>query len=275
LQWAVPRELLWAIIFTLAVFVVGLWPSHYPYSQAPKIDAQQQAKDSVGGQDTPSHTPSAQIDAAGSQQNQHRGENAPETTVLGIKPGEWLLGIVTWMLWFATFRLVKGADETSKRQLRAYLSMNPKIFSNFVTGGFVRIEFLQKNHGQTPAFNITHVFEIAILPNPLPKGFVFPAPTWKVDTNHTVFPASDAKAWFNRGVPLTAADVAMVQASTHKIHIWGVTTYLDAFQRTQTTKFSAGVGGPDFVQSQLLAQSGNLNGPPWIWEFESEHNHAT
>jgi hypothetical protein len=27
-----------------------------------------------------------------------------------VQPGEWLLGIVTWMLWLATARLVTNAD---------------------------------------------------------------------------------------------------------------------------------------------------------------------
>jgi hypothetical protein len=166
-----------------------------------------------------------------------------------------LLFFATIALWLATRKLVKGADDTGRRQLRAYLSMSPKLFSNFVAGSFVQIEFLQRNHGQTPAFNITHIFDIAVFPTPLPIGFVFPAPTWIVDSNHTIFPADDAKGWFNRGVPVTATEVAGVAAYTHKIHIWGVTTYRDAFQKTRETKFSASVGGANFVQAQLLAST--------------------
>jgi hypothetical protein len=48
-------------------------------------------------------------------------QQALDVSILGIKPGEWLIGIVTWMLWYATGRLVTGADRTAERQLRAYV----------------------------------------------------------------------------------------------------------------------------------------------------------
>ena len=197
------------------------------------------------------------------------------TVSVPIKKWAAAAALVAAAFWLATRSLVRGANDTGRRQLRAYLSVNPKKSANFVTGGFVRFEFLERNHGQTPAFNINQIFEIAVLPNPLPAGFVFPSSTRRVDTNHTIFPADEAIGWFNAGTASTAAEVASVAAYTHKIHIWGVTTYLDAFKNIRETKFSASVGGQNFVQAQLLGQSGNFNGPPWNWEYESEHNDAT
>jgi hypothetical protein len=56
----VPRELLWAIVFSLAVFVAALWPSQYPYSQTPEIKTEQQSDSAAKSQPESNHraTPS-------------------------------------------------------------------------------------------------------------------------------------------------------------------------------------------------------------------------
>jgi hypothetical protein len=55
----------------------------------------------------------------------HHGE--PSNEILGVKYGEWLmiaatiaLWVATMGLWLATSHLVKSADKTAERQLRAY-----------------------------------------------------------------------------------------------------------------------------------------------------------
>jgi hypothetical protein len=153
-MWPLPRELLWALIGSLAIVVAALWPSHYPYSQAPKVHPQQQTKDSIGGQDSSHRTPSSPIEGASEQNRQHGGEHTAETTILGIKPGEWLLGIVTWMLWLATVRLVTNADKTAERQLRAYIGIEDVkiLYANEEWQPNIRITY--KNFGKTPAYNL-------------------------------------------------------------------------------------------------------------------------
>ncbi|UGA47441.1 hypothetical protein HU230_0015955 [Bradyrhizobium quebecense] len=155
-MWPLPRELLWAIIVALAIAVVSLWPLKYPYSQAPSIQTQQQTKDSVGGHDATQHGPAAPVDATGEQKDQHGGEHASEVTVLGIKPGEWLLGIVTWMLWLATARLVANADKTAARQLRAYVFVSDAFIRNLNGPEVPVIHVCLKNYGQTPAYKLTN-----------------------------------------------------------------------------------------------------------------------
>ena len=110
----VPRELLWAIIMSLAIALVAEWPFSSP---------------------------------------------TPEHAILGIKPGEWLLVVVTWMLWAATSRLVKGADRTAGRQLRAYIYVEKTNFRSLVPQGW-EITYRIKNFGQTPAHNV-RLFSIA------------------------------------------------------------------------------------------------------------------
>jgi hypothetical protein len=52
----------------------------------------------------------------------------------GIKLGEALLVVVTWMLWAATRQLVKGADRTAERQLLAYVYIEDTRFKSTETG---------------------------------------------------------------------------------------------------------------------------------------------
>jgi hypothetical protein len=46
----------------------------------------------------------------------HTAELAP----LGVKPGEWLIGLATLLLWFATQMLVREAKATSSAPMRLF-----------------------------------------------------------------------------------------------------------------------------------------------------------
>ena len=73
----------------------------------------------------------------------------------------------TLALWVATKRLVQGADDTARRQLRAYVGLE-KISITFVgspPNAVARIEY--KNFGKTPAYKIACRLYLASRPNPL------------------------------------------------------------------------------------------------------------
>jgi hypothetical protein len=52
--------------------------------------------------------------------------------ILGVKPGEWLLFLATLGPWFATWWLVKGAEQTVERQLRVYVHVVSSTVSNLL-----------------------------------------------------------------------------------------------------------------------------------------------
>jgi hypothetical protein len=133
--WSVPRELLWALIGALVIAIVALWPTQYPYRQAPKINAQHQTENGISGTDPAQHRPAPQVDPSREYERQHSGQNAAEISILGIKPGEWLLSIVTLMLWGATVGLVRSAERTAERQLRAYFDLKSASVLDFVENG--------------------------------------------------------------------------------------------------------------------------------------------
>jgi hypothetical protein len=147
------------------------------------------------------------------------GESHVHGEILGVKYGEWLLFLATVGLWWATWRLVIGADRTAERQLRAYVSVEPTIVYNFGTAALIMIGVDVQNHGETPAGIIFHDFETALLPNPLPGNFVFPVPSRRLDTNNSLFPKSKVPVRFNHDNLLTPAEVADIGSDVRRFHI--------------------------------------------------------
>jgi hypothetical protein len=279
-MWPFPRELLWALIIALSIALIAIWPSRQFGENVPKNNPQQQSEHTISDDEAPQKYPPPKIDNGGNPQYQNTHENSSEITILGIRPGEWLLGIVTWMLWFATVRLVQGADKTAERQLRAYVSVEPKIVYNFGSTNLIIIGVETKNHGQTPATEISHDFSTGLLPNPLPGGFIFPPPVRQLDTNNSLFPNAIVPVRFNHDRLLTPAEVTAIERDTQRFHIWGLTHYRDAFGRPRTTKISASFGGPDFAQTTANVTTGKFgpNGaliPGWFWAWGEHHNDAT
>ena len=79
-----------------------------------------------------------------------------------MKPGEWLLVIVTWMLWLATAETVSGADKTAERQLRAYSDMRSARVESFEIGEKPTVLLKFRNIGQTPAIHVIFQMEIGV-----------------------------------------------------------------------------------------------------------------
>jgi hypothetical protein len=180
---------------------------------------------------------------------------------------------------FAGTRAANAAIEQSERhaqqQLRAYLAMVPEAAGGFFAGDVVTIELRPRNHGQTPAYKIRHMFEIEVLPYPLPKVFVFPKPTRVVATNFTAFPQGQDKTWFNAKAATQAADITSVANGAATLNIWGTTFYNDAFGNTHSVDFNAYVGGIEFVEAQAAFRNGMpYHGKMWSWSWGAGHNNG-
>jgi hypothetical protein len=89
-----------------------------------------------------------------------------------------VLAVFTARLWFSTEklsestkRLVEGAEDTARRQLRAYIVIHGKNVRQR-PGRFISdIEIV--NTGQTPAYDVIAIARTAVLPFPLPSDFDF------------------------------------------------------------------------------------------------------
>jgi hypothetical protein len=84
------------------------------------------------------------------------------------------LFLATGALWWSTRRLVKGAEETTERQLRAYIYVLPISLNHLDPTSFISFLFLQINVGKTPAYKATQSGVISIENHPLRPNFPFP-----------------------------------------------------------------------------------------------------
>ncbi len=237
MRWELPRELLWATIAGLAITVAVLWPSKYPYSQAPNVHSEQQAKDGVGRQDSAGHSKAPQENAGRDQQEKHRAEHASETTVLGVKPGEWLIGIVTWMLWLATVGLVRGAEKTAERQLRAYVGIDRITATVMKIGQIPEIRIRIKNSGQTPAYSVKHGYAYGFKPPDRPDHEFRADPSANSGTTiaaNMKISMTDASPVVG---PLTQKRIDAIKSGTLIFYVWGETNYVDVFGNKRTTRY--------------------------------------
>lgn len=183
-----------------------------------------------------------------------------------------ILGVATICLWWATRDLVEEAGSSSKRQLRAYISIDPKDALNWVQRkNKVGVGFVLKNHGKIPGSETFYNFDMAVLDSPLPDGYVFAGPTRTYDQNTTVFPEHTlpVRMLFDRD--LTNEERAAIEKGTKRFHTWGTLSYRDGFEDspTRTTKLSFSFGGPDFAKSFIDKSV------KWSWEWGPTHNDAT
>jgi hypothetical protein len=212
-MWPLPRELLWAAIITLAIVVISEWPS------------QEQLTSHIGTINSHQMT--------GSEQ---QSENP--SGILGIHPGEWLLGIVTWMLWAATARLVKGGETTSRHQLRAYIYLEKTHFEHTVTGVW-KINYRIKNFGQTPAHNVRILSAVKVVDwNGGAQEIPIPS---QVETVGSMAPGGDFFEFEEE--PGGSATFNEIEGGTKAIFLVGNIVYDTMFETERLTNFRYYIGG--------------------------------
>jgi hypothetical protein len=168
-----------------------------------------------------------------------------------------------------TIALFWSGERHSKRELRAYLSVNPRWvwWFNATPPQIIWIEAGINNHGKTPAFNITNFYEIEVRP----ANFQPPTEAHQHrDEEGAVYPIQDLTANLVAKRIFTSQEVADVLSGVQRIFLWGTVHYRDAFKRRRYTRFSASVGGADFAA--WLYQT-----PPnamFRWSYGHHHNNA-
>jgi hypothetical protein len=148
-----------------------------------------------------------------------------------IKAGEFLIFVATIALWWATRRLVKGADATAERQLRAYvLVKNGRI--DRLSAGILRADITLENGGQTPARDLVYKGRtfIGTLDNPEEIGPF-------TEDLVIIGPRSQSPIVITSRTPFTIENQYAYAAGDLKIIVRGALKYRDAFNNIQTTEF--------------------------------------
>jgi hypothetical protein len=170
--------------------------------------------------------------------------------VFDVKYGEWMLFLATMGLWWATWRLVKSAETTAERQLRAYVFPDSVAMWDGTTltppqparANVPGIVLTWKNTGQTPAGNVVSWAQIAVIDSADEDTLIVP-PLQNIFANHLGAGVVNNKSlWFSRA--LTPSEIADVAAGAKGVYIYGRIEYSDIFKRDRFSNFRTVYTGP-------------------------------
>ncbi|UVT20930.1 MAG: hypothetical protein H8K03_03170 [Nitrospira sp.] len=184
---------------------------------------------------------------------------------------ELLLAGATLLLWLATKDLVSGAEDASRRQLRAYVSAIP---ANLIGPHDLKFRFSMINHGQTPAYDLIDNGVLDIFPYPLPPFFAFPElpipPPSKISLyqhHKDCFGVAQAVRYFSPD------EVAKAIIGTEfRFYLYGRITYTDIFRHLHTTKFCHSI--PPSMELSLFMANKLGDNTPMHTEYADQHNEA-
>lgn len=238
-----------ALLALIALVAFGQWRALQPaQKQTPRVEAKQETTKSGGGNSKTGEQAPSQGQPSSKPERANAGEHAENSEILGVKRGEWLLFLATLGLWYATFRLVKGADETSKRQLRAYVYVEFGKIEFLDGGSSIRGEINFKNFGQTPAYDFEAWANIAVFEKNKP---VFNRT--KLDTKNfvTTVIGPGGTSVVTRVRKITNPEMNAITKGDKRSYMWGKLVYKDAFDNPHEWDF------------QVEAAPGSRKGNEW------------
>jgi hypothetical protein len=148
----------------------------------------------------------------------------------------FLLFLATLALWLATRKLVRGAEDTAERQLRAYVTVigGSLCIQNKTIHGVLEL----KNSGQTPAYELTIWSQMKIQPSD--ETFVEEPPRHDDSTlaKIVVGPGSTTNPRDRLEIPADN-DISLPAIRNGKawVYIWGRIDYRDAFKCKRFAEF--------------------------------------
>lgn len=171
------------------------------------------------------HDERAELEKATNDRLTSRGTVAVAVFTLALACVTLGLAIFTYRLWSATNRLVTGADNTARHQLRAYVGIQQ---ISFIAGNTLvephRAEFEIRNFGQTMAKPTEIYFNGAVVKGEMSK-----------------FDLGDKKF---RSVIMPGETIGLTQtidrlpnAETGPLYLWGRIVYKDVFGENRWTVF--------------------------------------
>lgn len=153
-----------------------------------------------------------------------------------------ILALATILLWLATQNLLRGAEETSKIQLRAYVFpvaaslnegkfMRPRVI-NRKNCPYIYLEW--KNTGQTPAKKVVTWSQVEVI-EPINEDKLIVPPLEQKHFNTLGSTVGGNKgSWFRE---LTKSEMADITAGIKFVYLYGRIEYTDVFNERRWTNF--------------------------------------
>ncbi len=136
----------------------------------------------------------------------------------------------------AAWLQVQVSQDTEARQLRAYVLVSKSELRNLGDGKKTTAEVLLKNFGLTPAYKLKRNISIGFAPFP-PNGIIFPDP--EIGPDHSdLGPSGDVSLGpITSNSVRTESQISDISNGLWAVYVWGVITYVDAFDKLHCTKF--------------------------------------
>jgi hypothetical protein len=163
-----------------------------------------------------------------------------ELSIFGVRLGEALLALATFLLWLATRELVKGSDKTAERQLRAYVSIKDiEVEQRYFASGdsaneqierqphSLRLNALLENTGQTPTRKTLINLNYGCFPTGMPADFEFPSGKRTESAN-----IGSRGTYKSPYVLVPLAEITKVVGEGYRIYVWGWVEYNDVFDNS-------------------------------------------
>jgi len=175
----------------------------------------------------------------------------------------------SWLVW-ETRKLVHGEEESSQRQLRAYLAPEPVNFGIF--GDRVTIKLKLKNVGSTPANRVASTSTIAVLPRPLPADYVFAHGSLD-HSPFILYPGQERETITVHNVKLSPEELSRL-GNGEALYFYGEIGYVDAFNKPQRTTYCIFVDGKVVVETYARRDQPELT-VPGSWLYAERFNEGT
>jgi hypothetical protein len=192
-----------------------------------------------------------------------------------VKITDSLLALFTFLLWWSTRSLVVSAEKTAERQLRAYIAVNPTVI-RFPLGGFPEADFIIKNTGQTPAYDVRYVAMFEILLHPLLRNqgdLVKYDPSERLP-NKAIHSEQHIIGTAKSEYVVGEKDMKeLIATPSKRLYLAGIVYYRDIFKKTKTTRFCASITGEDIARG-VNQHAIHRAGVPIEWEFSDVLNDA-
>lgn len=146
------------------------------------------------------------------------------------------LVFATGLLWRSTKKLVTEAEDTAKRQLRAYVSTDTEVVT--IDGALPKVPthgIILRNHGQTPANQITHWTRLLVAEFPLKEPLDRSEPV-DVVIKSVLHPGADRHIVAEKD--LTDDEFGAIMKDGYALYFWGDVKYIDVFNNPQSTRFT-------------------------------------
>lgn len=166
-----------------------------------------------------------------------------------------VLTFATIFLWFATGDLVRGAERTAKRQLRAYIGISNVTITKVVVNEKPIIEIRFKNFGQTPAYKLRTWTDSILESVDTPQRLLKFDKEWKGES--VLNPSDSHTKVSTKKTAITVQEADAILHDTSRLFVRGEAQYRDAFGKKRHVYFGFETGGSDLIKKgQMIVSDG-------------------